>query len=80
MQVISKDKDYTGHKLTDQMDEALRRVVMTNGGGLSVHEYKPSVWRGLVRRGLVQGKNGAPSRVVHTKLGLVYVRNNGEAA
>lgn len=75
MIVIEQDKDLSGRKLTTKMEEALRRVVATSGGGLSGYEYSQSVYRGLIRRGLVQGKAGQPHRVVHTKAGLDYVRN-----
>lgn len=75
MNIIYQDKDLTGRKLTAKMEEALSSVVKTNGGGVSGYSYPESVWRGLIRRGLVQGKNGQAYRVVHTKEGLDYIRN-----
>ncbi|AWB24190.1 hypothetical protein DA075_27660 [Methylobacterium currus] len=59
---------------TEAMMAVLRQVVATNGGGLSPSGIPHSILKGLVARHLVQGKAGAPSRVVHTKLGLKLVR------
>lgn len=59
---------------TEAMMVVLRDVVATNGGGLSPSGIPHSVIKGLVARHLVQGKAGAGSRIVHTKLGLEFVR------
>ena len=74
---IYQDKDLSGRKLTEGMEEALAAVVRTNGGGVSRYAYSDSVWRGLMRRGLVQGKQGSGWKVVHTREGLEYVRKKG---
>ncbi len=59
---------------TEAMMAVLRQVVATNGGGLSPSGIPHSVLKGLIARHLVQGKAGAGSRVVHTRLGLKLVR------
>lgn len=71
---VEQTSNLEGKKPTALQEAALRRVVATNGGGLSKHEYSKHVWQGLINRGLVQGKAGSGERVVHTKMGMEYIR------
>lgn len=56
--------------MTDLQRDLLRRVIATNGGGLSVYDWPDRVVNALVRRHFIQGKAGNPGRFVHTRLGL----------
>jgi hypothetical protein len=60
--------------------DLLRRIVRTNGGGLSMAGIDDRVIAGLFDRHLIQGKAGNARRMVHTQLGLEWVRSNPEAA
>lgn len=68
--------------LTPKQLEALAKVCRTNGGGISTpcywygDEVKPSdrVLRALYDKGLIQGKAGGYSTVVHTREGLALYR------
>lgn len=69
-------------ELTPSQFEALARVCRTNGGGVEVAckyrdgEVVPSnlVMRALFDKGLIQGKAGSYSTVVHTRPGLELFR------
>lgn len=74
--IVQQEKDLSGRKPSPKMIEALARVVATNGGGVSYYDYPKSVWQGLLDRGLAQGKLGNPSRVVHTKDGLEFIKQS----
>lgn len=68
--------------LTPKQMEALAKVCRTNGGGIYMScqyygdEVKPTnlVFRALYDKGLIQGKAGAYSTVVHTREGLALYR------
>lgn len=62
--------------MTPAQEDLLRRVVKTNGGGISSYDEPDSTISGLVSRHLVQGKSGSPSVIVHTREGLDWVRAN----
>ncbi|WP_026793173.1 hypothetical protein [Pleomorphomonas oryzae] len=63
-------------KMTPAQEDLLRRVVRTNGGGVSGFREKDSVIDGLMKRGMIQGKRGQEYMIVHTKRGLQWVRDN----
>lgn len=63
-------------KMTPAQEALLRRVVKTNGGGVSSYGVPDSTIKGLVVRHLIQGKAGSPSTIVHTREGLDWVRAN----
>ncbi len=63
-------------KMTKAQEELLRRVVRTNGGGVSGFREKDSVIKGLMDRHMIQGKKGQESMIVHTARGLQWVREN----
>lgn len=76
-------------KLTAPQKEALARVCATNGGGVRINctvrdgEVVPSqaAMRALFNKGLIQGKAGGYSTVVHTREGLALYRSlRGESA
>lgn len=54
--------------------ELLRKIVATNGGGVSSLNIPERTLQGLVARHLVQGKLNNPHRVVHTRAGLDLIR------
>ena len=71
-------------QLTEKQREALAEVCRTNGGGVRVgcnvgpDGYgipRDRVYRALFDRGLIQGKAGAYSTVVHTRDGLALHRS-----
>ena len=65
-------------KLTPAQADTLRKIVATNGGGISPYENKV-VWRvvkALEAKGLVQGKSGSQHCAVHTREGMDWVRSN----
>lgn len=63
-------------KLTEQQEELLLKIVMTNGGGINRDNsgYADSVISGLVRRHLIQGKSGRSWMMVHTRDSLEMAR------
>lgn len=64
-------------KMTEAQIRLLRRIVETNGGGVSVlgsPYYRAA--KGLMDRHMIQGKRGNPAIAVHTKRGLDWVRTN----
>lgn len=72
-------------KLTPLQLAALGRVCRTNGGGVSVLAYhgpddsiviSDRVMNALYKRGLIQGKAGSYSTVVHTREGLALWRES----
>ncbi len=63
-------------KMSPAQEKLLRRVVKTNGGGISVYREDRRVIDGLVKRHFVQGKAGALYIMVHTREGLEWVRSN----
>lgn len=63
-------------KMTPAQIELLRRVVATNGGGVSGYHETESTVKGLIQRHMVQGKAGAQDSIVHTREGLDWVRAN----
>ena len=69
-------------KVTPLQAETLRKIVATNGGGVST-STRGIVWRvvkALEVKGLVQGKSGYQHWAVHTREGLEWVRNNPPAS
>lgn len=70
-------------KLTPLQQEALRQVCRTNGGGVYVRcttkndvvVPQERVMAALFAKGLIQGKAGSYSTVVHTKEGLALHRS-----
>jgi hypothetical protein len=70
----------TGIRLTPKQADLLRRIVKTNGGGISAYRLHGGerciMWR-LHELGLIQGKSGDLSTCVHTREGLDWVRNEG---
>lgn len=54
--------------------DLLRRVVATNGGGISAYSEKHSVVEGLIKRHMIQGKRTNEFMMVHTRKGLEWVR------
>ena len=68
--------------LTPKQRDALAKVCRTNGGGIGIacihrgDEVVPSdrVLRALFDKGLIQGKAGGYSTVVHTREGLDLYR------
>lgn len=60
--------------MTEMQRDLLRRVIATNGGGLSVYAEPDRLVDALVRRHFIQGKAGSPGRFVHTRLGLEEMR------
>lgn len=63
-------------KMTPKQEALLRRVVATNGGGISSYGVPDSTIKGLMDRHFIQGKAGSPSSIVHTREGLEWVRAN----
>jgi hypothetical protein len=63
-------------KMTAAQEALLRRVVATNGGGVSAYDVPDSTLAGLVKRHLVQSKSVASYTIVHTREGLEWVRAN----
>ena len=64
-------------KLTPAQANMLRRIVASNGGGVSGYERSAlNTMRALERRGLVQGMSGREWRAVHTRDVLDWVRAN----
>ena len=66
-------------RLTKAQVDALRKVCLTNGGGVAIPTGHSGVnyglptthpWKGLWNLDLIQGKSGHAYRVVHTPLGL----------
>ena len=66
----------SARKMTPAQEDLLRRVVKSNGGGVSSYGEADSIIKGLIDRHLVQGKAGSPSTIVHTRQGLDWVRAN----
>ena len=62
--------------LTKPQEVLLRRIVATKGGGLSADNINHRVIAGLIERHMIQGKAGQPHKMVHTRLGLDWVRAN----
>lgn len=63
-------------QMTQAQKDLLRRVVATNGGGISQYAENQRVISGLVLRHMIQGKAGSGSMMVHTRRGLDWVREN----
>ncbi len=63
-------------KMTPAQEDLLRRVVKTNGGGVSAYRVPDATIAGLVKRHFVQSKLGEPYTIVHTREGLEWVRAN----
>jgi hypothetical protein len=73
--------DFSPRAVADLLSAAEKRelaaAVATNGGGLDTHAAtKPRlrIWLRLHMMGLLQGKAGAPWRVVHSREGLAVAR------
>lgn len=66
--------------LTEKQEAMLRAAIKTNGGGLSGINLDQRVMRSLEKKQLIQGKAGNQSRVVHTSIGLEWVRSKDRAA
>lgn len=56
------------------MVDLLERIVRTNGGGVSAYGQHHKTVQGLVDRHLIQGKAGQAWRMVHTPIGLDFIR------
>lgn len=68
-------------RLTPTQQSLLRRIVATNGGGISTYKLEGSERRVVMRlcsMGMVQGKAGQEWVAVHTRPGLEWVRANPE--
>lgn len=65
-------------KMTAKQIELLRKIVASNGGGVSVHGPYLTTAKALIERHMIQGKRGQQSVAVHTHIGLEWVRNNPE--
>lgn len=63
-------------KLTSPQNKMLRKIVATNGGGISEMRLNHSTMWSLHKRGLIQGKRGMQSWAVHTRKGLDWVKVN----
>ena len=69
-----------GEKLTLKQTLMLKRVVETNGGGVSTYDLNAGERRivmALHDKGLVQGQSGKLYRVVHTKEGRAALTTQG---
>lgn len=63
-------------KMTPAQEALLRRIVATNGGGISAISENDRVIKGLIDRHLIQAKKTISSMMVHTREGLEWVRAN----
>jgi hypothetical protein len=67
-------------KLSPTQWNLLGRVCRSNGGGISVYAVANSAtWKALERKGLIQGKSGYQSWLVHTREGLEAWRSYSES-
>ena len=60
--------------LTQPQLDLLRQIVATNGGGICQSKANPRVIKGLIDRHMIQGKSGNGSCMVHTTIGLAFIR------
>lgn len=63
-------------KLKPKQETLLRRIVQTNGGGLTLNSEVRRVFLSLHRLGLAHQKQGNGYAAVHTRAGLDWVRAN----
>lgn len=61
-------------RLGPKQIDLLKKVVASNGGGVSGYSVNLKTMRSLEKKGLIQGKLGQPYMIVHTKMGLEILK------